>query len=209
MSKKVKVKEKAKKEGADTPEIKRTVQTTRWLKYEFSDGEKILLAGEIARKHIEAGHLEKKKQEITKRFAAEIAAADSVLGELSSKINDGHEYRDVECEKVLDYSTGTVTVVRKDTAEVVEERPMQDEEKQPELPGAGGNGEGEEAPPRREWTLEEVKEADHLCIGCVHEPESCGVGVSGFRTAGEVVADVPDIITDKVLECTGFKKREE
>lgn len=52
---------------------------------------------------------------------------------LAGIVSRGEEFRDVECEEVLDYTMGTVTRVRTDTGTLLVTRPMTDEERQRKL----------------------------------------------------------------------------
>ena len=47
---------------------------------------------------------------------------------LSDKIRRKYEYRPIKCMIVKDYQLGRVTVTRPDTLEVIEDRPMTDDE---------------------------------------------------------------------------------
>lgn len=62
-----------------------------------------------------------------KATLAEIAGRRSMLAGL---VSSGEEYRDVECEDAFDHDAGRVTRSRKDTGEVIGERPMTSEERQ-------------------------------------------------------------------------------
>lgn len=102
-----------------------------------------------------------KEQAKTNKLELEKVASN--LREVSRTVREGKEYRDVPCERVFNWTSGTVTDVRKDTGEVLQERAMTDAEAQKALPfdqkpgdvdeefGGGekdppesGDGEGEE-----------------------------------------------------------------
>ena len=45
-------------------------------------------------------------------------------------IANGYEMRNIDCVKVIDYENDVVTITRKDTGEVVEERKLHESERQ-------------------------------------------------------------------------------
>lgn len=55
------------------------------------------------------------------------------MGSMAEKIRSGYEHKDIECKRELDYRLGTVIITRLDTGEIVEERPMDTEERQRKL----------------------------------------------------------------------------
>jgi hypothetical protein len=55
---------------------------------------------------------------------------DRELRKLSSVIRERAEWREVKCERRVNYTTGVVTDVRLDSGEVIEERAMTDDERQ-------------------------------------------------------------------------------
>jgi hypothetical protein len=71
--------------------------------------------------HVKESHKERIK-ELDKDFAR-----------IRHAIDTRSEYRDVECSEIYNFETWTVTVVRRDTNEQVEKRPMTMEERQSKL----------------------------------------------------------------------------
>lgn len=96
------------------------------------------------------------------RRKGDIELLEGVTSKISIAISTGTEDRDVECEQRKDYTHGTVTIVRMDTGELVDQRVMTADERQekmfadkaePRDPAKGkggdpfaGDEEGESAP---------------------------------------------------------------
>jgi hypothetical protein len=70
--------------------------------------------------------------------ASEIKSLESQLSTLATKRRDRCEYRMVECNRVFDYKSNEVRVVRLDTLEVVRKRSMTGSEREMELRLADG-----------------------------------------------------------------------
>ena len=64
----------------------------------------------------------------------ELDKVASNLRDVSRTVREGKEYRDVQCERVFNWTRGTVTDLRKDTGEVLSERAMTEAEAQKALP---------------------------------------------------------------------------
>jgi hypothetical protein len=107
------------------------VRYTEYLKYEFSDAEITDAAKELARAAQQRASLEQRKKEVDSQLKADIEAQNSIVGRLSSYINTGYEYRDIECRIELDTpEAGKKRVVRVDNGEEVKVVPMTDADKQ-------------------------------------------------------------------------------
>lgn len=63
-------------------------------------------------------------------YGAKAKAAAQNIQELSRCIRSGYFLREVACEKRINLGLLTVTVTRQDSGEIIEERPMNTEEKQ-------------------------------------------------------------------------------
>ena len=127
-----------KKEAVQTDEAEQTevkvIRITRTLPV-------LLTAEEMLDRGARAAHLDRREEEIT--AAANAAKSDykhqleAVVAErrlLQERIRSKQEHRDVSCEERHVYRTGKVVVVRCDTGEQIDERPMTDAERQTELP---------------------------------------------------------------------------
>jgi hypothetical protein len=69
---------------------------TQYLKYTFTDPEINEAAKDLARAAQTRSNLEQRKKEVDASLKAEIEAQNSIVGHLSSSINNGYEYRDID-----------------------------------------------------------------------------------------------------------------
>jgi hypothetical protein len=110
------------------------VKFTEYLKYTFTDAEITDAAKELARAAQQRTSLEQRKKEVDSQLKADIEAQNSIVGRLSSYINTGYEYRDIECRVELDTpEQGKKRIVRLDTEEEVKVVPMTDMDRQMRL----------------------------------------------------------------------------
>ena len=106
-----------------------------YLKCLLTEKEKTELSGKIAKAISDRTSAEAKLKEVSASIKAQIAQLDAEISEKALQINNGYEYRNIECRMDKDYRLGSVTITRLDTGEVIRERPMTAEERQMELPG--------------------------------------------------------------------------
>lgn len=99
-----------------------------------------LKTDEIAERADRAAQLlaERDSKEEEQRAAAKhaksvIESMEAELRRLSNEVRTKATYREVQCERRYDYRVGKIIEVRKDTDEVLFERPMTDAERQREL----------------------------------------------------------------------------
>ena len=108
--------------------------TTEWLKYEFTEEEQKELAKKLAYETRNLMENEEAKKSVMSDFKSKIEAAKEKISKLSNQINNGYEYRNIECVVSLnDPKEGHKTLTRKDTGEVVKTVSMNSEEKQEKL----------------------------------------------------------------------------
>jgi uncharacterized FlaG/YvyC family protein len=105
-----------------------------YLKCQLTEKEKTELSAKIAKAISDRASAEAKLKEVSASIKAQIAQLDAEISEKALQINNGYEYRNVECRMDKDYRLGGVTITRLDTGEVIRERPMTAEERQLELP---------------------------------------------------------------------------
>jgi hypothetical protein len=108
----------------------RIKKSKEYLKCEFIEHEILEFGNELARKHSEITELEEMKKRVVSDFKAKTDAAEAEASILARKIQNKHEYRDVECQEVYNYVDKSVTIVRNDTGEIVKTRDMREDEKQ-------------------------------------------------------------------------------
>jgi uncharacterized FlaG/YvyC family protein len=114
-----------------------------YLKCLLTEKEKTELSAKIAKAISDRSHTEARLKEVSASLKADIAKLDAEISETALQINNGYEYRNVECRMDKDYRLGTITVTRLDTGEVIRERPMTGEERQMKLPVRNKEGEKE------------------------------------------------------------------
>jgi len=126
---------KASGNGADNelPEETRR-KTERLLKVLLTPDEERYFGKEIARARQELAAVNDELDEVKSQFKSKIESCEKEQNRFMVLLNNGYEYRQVECEVVNDYKAGTVRVTRMDTGELVEERAMNDIDRQRELP---------------------------------------------------------------------------
>lgn len=107
---------------------------TRNLKTVLTAEELASAAEELAQSTQAADRLEEEKKSMVSEFKARIEEAVARRNKFANIVSTKSEYRQVDCEIVLDYDTKRVTVTRLDSGEVVTERAMFEEELQRKLP---------------------------------------------------------------------------
>lgn len=108
--------------------------TTEWLKYEFSEDELKEFAKKLAYETRELMENEETKKSVMSDFKSKIESSKEKISKLSNLINNGYEYRNIDCEVQLNSpEDGQKTIIRKDTGEVVKSLSMTEEEKQEKL----------------------------------------------------------------------------
>jgi hypothetical protein len=128
------------------------MKTTRKLPVQLTDDELQQRSQALVGNIKQTDALKEEKKTATSEFKARIGACNDVTKRLTEIISSGKEERDVECEMTKDYKGGTVTVVRLDTGEVVETRPMTADERQESMwtqkgePRAPARGRGKKLP---------------------------------------------------------------
>lgn len=115
-------------------EPKKTKQTKEFLKYEFTHEEIHAKGIELARISSEAQSIENERKAVAAEFKAKIDTKDAEIGVLGNHINNGYEYRYIQCTVILNQpNSGKKTIVRNDTNETVRVEDMTPDEMQSEL----------------------------------------------------------------------------
>jgi len=73
---------------------------------------------------------ESRADSLKKQLNAKMAELEAKRQALSAVVQRGEEFRDVACEYTRDFDAGVVYTLRKDTGEIMDERPMRAEERQ-------------------------------------------------------------------------------
>lgn len=104
-----------------------------FLKCILTQDERNTLGDDLAQQYIDIQQLEEQKKSATSNFKAKIDAATADASQKARVLKDGYEMRDVEVETRYDASIGLAIIVRKDTGEIIKQRPLTQEERQQEL----------------------------------------------------------------------------
>lgn len=70
------------------------------------------------------------RKKVVDGFKTEIEIMENNMTAMARVLRQGFEMRPIECREIYDYNVGTVQLVRLDTAEVVSDRQMNDDERQ-------------------------------------------------------------------------------
>lgn len=101
------------------------------LKYQFNNDQLADLAKESARASKLKKSIEERQKEVVAQFKADLAVQENVVNRLSTLIDNGYEYRDIECRIELGSpSTLQKTCYRTDTGEEVWVKLMTDQDRQ-------------------------------------------------------------------------------
>ena len=110
--------------------MERIKQSTRYLRYVFTDWEKQELGDELAQAILEKREAEAELNNFRTEIKNRITKNESKIETYSEYIRSGYRMQNVDCEIRLDYDAGMVTVVRMDTGEEIETRSMAEDERQ-------------------------------------------------------------------------------
>lgn len=102
----------------------------RVLKTNFTEKEKLDMAGQIANCIREKKSNEDELASISSQYKSNVKRLEAEIAGFAEKLNTGWEMRRAECFEIRDYATGNLSVIRKETGEVVEERALTGEERQ-------------------------------------------------------------------------------
>lgn len=115
----------------------RTTKETRLLPVQLTNDEQLAAGKKLAESVRTLTNCQAQAKSAASQFKAKIDEMQAKINGLQILISDGYELRNVPCENVMDYTDVTVRVTRLDTAEIVEERKLTEDEKQATLPFDG------------------------------------------------------------------------
>lgn len=107
---------------------------TQQLPVQLTQKDTLTRGGELARAQRALDQAEEAKKEAAATHGAIVKRHQAEVSQLAQVINQGWEYREVECTEQLDYVALQHLTIRTDTGEVVAQRPMNELERQRELP---------------------------------------------------------------------------
>lgn len=123
-----------KKVAANINDAQRVVKCKEFLEYRFSEDEIKDYSNTLARVTQEKIALENEKKAITSEFKAKIDTKVAEAETLARKITNKSEHRYIDCELHMNTPVAAKKrLVRKDTGEIVWEKPMTAEEMQLQL----------------------------------------------------------------------------
>lgn len=97
-----------------------TITEKRTLRYDFTAVEVHDLSMALAGKNKEIVTLKKQKSSVVSQYTAKINEAEASCNDLSNKVADGYEHRDVDCEVIFNQpDNGKKTIIRKDNNTLV------------------------------------------------------------------------------------------
>ena len=99
---------------------------TIWVKHVFESEEVLELGQKMARAESVISEKADQLKSVTTAIKAEIAQHEAVLHTCTEKLRSGYEMRPKEVD--IQYESGIVKYVDKDTGEIIEERPMTQDE---------------------------------------------------------------------------------
>lgn len=117
---------------------------TAHLPVKLTSEELAAYSRELANSVADVAELEKKKSDVAKDFASQISAKDARIQVLSRRIQTSEEYRDVECQWILNFTEDKKQLMRKDIGEIVKSKPLTDADRQIGIPTEEENADGKE-----------------------------------------------------------------
>lgn len=107
---------------------------TKPLRVDLTKEEREQLAIGLAGHERELNRAKQAKKEMTAQVNATVKACEAVVHEVATVVNQGWELRDVEVDVIEDWDAKVILEVRRDTAVIIRQRPMTEEERQRPLP---------------------------------------------------------------------------
>jgi len=108
--------------------------TNEYLKYQFTEQELKEISKKLAYENKNFDELEDAKKSVVSEFSSKLNSSRAAITKLSNNINNGYEYRDIECHILLNNPIdGQKTIVRTDSGEIVRIEEMSPAEMQEEL----------------------------------------------------------------------------
>ncbi len=112
----------------------------RLLKCLLTEKEKLQAGSEMTDAYQALEGLNNEFETVKQEFKGKIGGQESAITRLSALIRAGYEHRQVKCSVEKDFGMGTVTVIRLDSGDTVEARPMSNMEAQMGLEMPTGEG---------------------------------------------------------------------
>lgn len=113
--------------------MKEKSKIKEYLKCVLTEQEIKESGAQLAKSYSDMSELEDAKKSIVSDFKARIDKMAADISGFARKIQNGYEFRNVECEEVRDYDEKFVEVIRLDTGETLRTRVMTADELQTRL----------------------------------------------------------------------------
>ena len=104
--------------------VSKRIAVREHLKCVLTETEIKTAGAQLARSYSEITDLEDQKKSSASDFKARIDSASAQASIVARKIQNGYEFRDIDCEEVWNWDEKTVDVVRLDNGETVRSRTM-------------------------------------------------------------------------------------
>jgi hypothetical protein len=108
-------------------------KVTKALACKLTDIELLAYGRDVAQAYADLSGTKSELDKIKKEYAGKVTEHEGKIAVLSARLGSGMETRDVACEEVKNWTKATYTVTRLDTLDVIEARPMREDEKAMEL----------------------------------------------------------------------------
>jgi len=125
----------AKKQQGIATDITLTRKVTKGLPCKLTDAEMFQYGKDAGHAFAERERIQGEFDAVKQDYKGKIEEQSAQIGKLSGRLHSGIETRDVACIEVKNWTKGTFTVTRTDTGDVVESRPLREDEKQMEISG--------------------------------------------------------------------------
>lgn len=124
--------------AGQAPKRTRTVRISQVLPVPLTPAQYEDACQTLARIIDERQQLENQRKSVNADFKAQIDAKDAEGFRLTRLVRERGEWKTVMCDEITDYDEATVTVVRRDTGEIVRTRTLLTDERQMKIPEADG-----------------------------------------------------------------------
>jgi len=105
----------------------------QYLECILTDDELIERSRSLAKANQDLADVEARKKDVMADFTAQQKKHEANIGVLSRKVSTGKEYRDVECEWSINFTSGFKALIRKDTREIIKTEPVTSKDRQESL----------------------------------------------------------------------------
>lgn len=102
-------------------------------KYILSDEDLLKYGRQSAQASSKKRRIEESMKAFQAQQKAEIQMEDGIIAKISEAVNNGYEYREIQCRIVYDFDSKTKDWVREDTGEVVKTDVISERELQEEM----------------------------------------------------------------------------